>query len=70
MHNMLRIAAFVILATWFGYGSCANVVQTFYSHKEGDEPAKLNHLVVDKLSGHVYVGAVNNLYHLTKVSNK
>uniref|UniRef100_A0A8D8Y8M6 Plexin-A2 n=1 Tax=Cacopsylla melanoneura TaxID=428564 RepID=A0A8D8Y8M6_9HEMI len=58
----------VLLAASFGAGasnSAQDVVRTF-SSENGAGSGRFNHLVVDKNTGQIYVGAVNQLYQLTQ----
>uniref|UniRef100_A0A8D8QDQ6 Plexin-A1 n=1 Tax=Cacopsylla melanoneura TaxID=428564 RepID=A0A8D8QDQ6_9HEMI len=61
-------AFLVLLAASFGAGasnSAQDVVRTF-SSENGAGSGRFNHLVVDKNTGQIYVGAVNQLYQLTQ----
>lgn len=50
-----------VLCTTISNASSSDVVRTFKDNKV----EKFNHLVVDKNTGRVYIGAVNRLYQLT-----
>uniref|UniRef100_A0A8D8QE28 Plexin-A4 n=1 Tax=Cacopsylla melanoneura TaxID=428564 RepID=A0A8D8QE28_9HEMI len=61
-------AFLVLLAASFGAGasnSAQDVVRTF-SSENGAGSGRFNHLVVNKVTGQIYVGAVNQLYQLTQ----
>lgn len=58
-----------MLALLVASGSCTDVVKTF-SSENGAGPGRFNHLAVDKNTGRVFVGAVNQLYQLSPVSEK
>lgn len=50
-----------VLSTTFSDATSSDIVRTF----KDNNVDKFNHLVVDKNTGRVYVGAVNRLYQLT-----
>lgn len=55
-------ALLVAVLTTVSDASSSDIVRTFTDNKKVE---KFNHLVVDKNTGRVYIGAVNYLYQLT-----